>query len=434
MNGQKLRITKRLQEIQRLLGAVPSQSKLTLWTLNKEHRTIFYGNLIKVDHKLNLVFIQLGADHPHLESSQECYVKFRDSEGVSKSVVSVVQDKTLILEISEELIVAEKRLHRRIQFHSEDQKNITLNLGSQNFEVSVLNASRNGMRVKIAQPQLNEMKNLGAFEITKLGSEGVSLKCHHVWSKEDSASIYIETELSEDQFNRFAQVPRASSVEPEKFFSDQEYFQTVRSNMDSIIAKLEKRPKLASAMKTLQINRDGNYIKTHIDLLCYVSCSVGRSLGWVTDSTIDKLIYVAYLHDIRYFETPHLAKIPSLAAFNEKKSTLSEEEQKAFLDGPSYSAIMAKDDEPGSLDVERILIQQKERPDGTGFPSGITFKQLFPLSCLFIICHEFVDYVYSRPNWNFKEFVTEARPVFKGPYFIKILQAFEELEQTRNKY
>ncbi len=87
-----------------------------------------------------------------------------------------------------------------------------------------------------------------------------------------------------------------------------------------------------------------------------------------------------------------------------------------------------------SIDVERILLQQKERPDGSEFPSGITFKQLFPLSCLFIISHEFVDYLYDHPDWSFRKFVETVKPHYKGPYFIKILQAIEELETSRARY
>ena len=44
-----------------------------------------------------------------------------------------------------------------------------------------------------------------------------------------------------------------------------------------------------------------------------------------------------------------------------------------------------------------------------------------------MVSHEFVDYVYSTPNWNFRDFTVKARTVFKGPYFIKILEIFDQL-------
>ncbi|MBU6154269.1 MAG: hypothetical protein KGP28_08190, partial [Bdellovibrionales bacterium] len=149
--------------------------------------------------------------------------------------------------------------------------------------------------------------------------------------------------------------------------------------------------------------------------------------GWVTKKTLDKLILSAYLHDIRYFENPKLARIPGLPDFEAQKASLTPEECKIYLEGPIYSSLMARDSTEDSIDIERILMQQKERPDGTGFPEGLDFKQLYPLSCLFMVCHAFVDYVYETPEWSFRDFTKKARTMFKGPYFIKILEAFDEL-------
>ncbi|NDG86161.1 MAG: hypothetical protein EBX52_14120, partial [Proteobacteria bacterium] len=341
--------------------------------------------------------------------------------------ILALQGSLLSVQVADEMIVIERRKNRRIQFRVEDEKKLTLKTDASTREFPVLNASARGFRVRATPAQVIEARNTKALQMTALGTATLSAGCRLVWNDENSFALELERDLTPAELDYFIENPRRAGVDPDKFFVDQEYFETVRSNMEDTIRKLEKRPKLATAMKTLQLEREGNYLKTHIDLLCYVSCSIGRMLGWVTQKTIDKLILSAYLHDIRYFENPKLARIPSLAEFNAVKGTLTEEEQKIFLDGPAYSARIAKDEASDSLDVERILLQQKERPDGTGFPQGVDFKQLFPLSCLFMVSHEFVDYVYSTPNWSFREFTVKARAVFKGPYFIKILEVFDQL-------
>jgi len=430
----KLRITKRLQEIFRLLDGLPAHSELTLWINRADKRILFPGILSRVDRTQNLLFIELREGAPDLTGQEHCFVRLTPSEGVARCQVSVFHDRTLVLEISDELVLTERRRHRRIFFQSEDGKTAKVRIDRQILDLEIINVSRGGMRVRADAGQNALLKQAGSFEIGISGNHSLALPGRLVWTREGSAALAFETEIPEDFFKDFIRLPRSANIDPEKFFQDQEYFQTVRSNMDSIISKLEKRPKFATAMKTLKVDRNGNYLKTHIDLLCYVSCSIGRTLGWVTESTIDKLIYVSYLHDLRYFELPKLARIPSKAAFDSQKSSLTPDEQKIYLEGPSYSALMSKDDEMNSIDVERILLQQKERPDGSGFPSGITFKQLFPLSCLFIISHEFVDYIYETPDWSFRKFVDAVRPQFKGPYFIKILQAIEELETSRARY
>ncbi len=430
----KLRITKRLQEIYRLLDGLPAQSELSLWINRGDKRQLFPGVLIKVDRSQNLLFIELREGTPDLTGLDHCFVRLTPSEGVARCAVSVFHDRTLVLEISDELVLTERRRHRRIFFQSEDGKKVRIKIDPHTLELDVINASRGGLRVRVDSGQTSMLKQSGSFEIEAIGNQTHPIPARLVWTREGSAAIALEEEIPEEIFKEFIRLPRSANVDPEKFFQDQEYFQTVRSNMESIISRLEKRPKFATAMRTLKVDRNGNYLKTHIDLLCYVSCSIGRTLGWVTESTIDKLIYVSYLHDLRYFDMAHLARIPSKAAFDAQKDSLSEEERTAYLEGPGYSALMSKDDEMNSIDVERILIQQKERPDGSGFPAGISFKQLFPLSCLFIISHEFVDYVYEHPDWSFRKFVDAVRPQFKGPYFIKILQAIEELETSRARY
>jgi len=80
--------------------------------------------------------------------------------------------------------------------------------------------------------------------------------------------------------------------------------------------------------------------------------------------------------------------------------------------------------------METQSCREKERPDGSGFPNALRSHQLAPLTCLFILCHEFVDYILVEPKWSFREFVVRARPTFKGPYFAKILQAMMQIDKS----
>ena len=345
----KLRITKRLQEIFRLLDGLPAQSELSLWINRGDRRVLFPGVLTRVDRSQNLLFIELSEGAPDLTGQENCFIRLTPSEGVARCPISVFHDRTLVLEISDELVLTERRRHRRIFFQSEDGKKARIRTDGDTLELDVINASRGGLRLRVDSVQTSLLKKAGSFEMEAIGNQPLPIPGRLVWTRDGSAAIALEHEIPEEIFKDFIRLPRAANVDPEKFFQDQEYFQTVRSNMDSIISKLEKRPKFASAMKTLKVNRTGNYMKTHIDLLCYVSCSIGRTLGWVTESTIDKLIYVSYLHDLRYFDLPKLARIPSKAVFESQKDSLTEEEQKAYLEGPGYSALMSKDDEMKSF-------------------------------------------------------------------------------------
>jgi HD-GYP domain-containing protein (c-di-GMP phosphodiesterase class II) len=427
MSDSKLRLTRKLREIKAMLRSVPPKSELALWIHPDERRILFTGTLHRYEEDQDLLVLELKIVPAALSDLDSVFVRFSGTSGVAKCRILTLKDNLLTLQTSEEMILEEKRSHRRIHFAKDDRKTATLELLGAEVNFRVINASRSGLKLESDSETKIRIHASPSLRLKRLGDAPTDLECHIIRSDEHSIALRLETEIPEAGFLEFIRTPVFERVDPEKFFQDQEYLETVQSNMQETIERLEKLPKLQTAMKTLKVDRGGNYLRTHIDLLCYVSCSLGRILGWVTKKTLDKLILAAYLHDIRYFENPKLARIRGLPEFEDMKSTLSSEECKIFLEGPIYSSLMARDSTEDSIDVERILLQQKERPDGRGFPEGVDFKQLYPLSCLFMVCHSFVDYVYETPEWTFREFSKRAKTMYKGPYFIKILEAFDEL-------
>jgi hypothetical protein len=427
MSDPKLRLTRKIREIKAVLGNVPLRSEIALWIHPDERRILFQGVLEHYDEEQSRIVLQLKIVPAALSDLDTVFARFSGNAGVAKCRILNLTHNRLTLQVSDEMILEEKRTHRRIHFPKEDGKTVVLELMGRTAEFRVINASQSGIKIETDPESKIRIHASPSVRLKRLGDAPMDLECGIIRSDDHSTALRFETAIPEGGFLAFIRTPAFERVDPEKFYEDQEYLETVKSNMQDTIERLEKMPKLQTAMKTLSVDRGGNYLRTHIDLLCYVSCSLGRILGWVTRKTIDKLILAAYLHDIRYFENPKLARINGLREFEEMKASLTPEECKAYLDGPLYSSLMARDTTDDSVDVERILIQQKELPDGSGFPDGLDFKQLYPLSCLFLVCHSFVDYIYETPDWSFRDFSKKARTRFKGPYFIKILEAFDEL-------
>ena len=46
-------------------------------------------------------------------------------------------------------------------------------------------------------------------------------------------------------------------------------------------------------------------------------------------------------------------------------------------------------------DVDSIILEHHERPDGTGVPKQLTANQIKPLSSIFIFAHDIVDIIFS---------------------------------------
>ncbi|MGZ5279481.1 MAG: HD-GYP domain-containing protein, partial [Pseudobdellovibrionaceae bacterium] len=65
-------------------------------------------------------------------------------------------------------------------------------------------------------------------------------------------------------------------------------------------------------------------------------------------------------------------------------------------------AAMAKDFDFCHLDIQALVEQHHELPDGSGFPAGLKAHQIHPLSAVFIVAEDFVDYFIRfspSPDW-----------------------------------
>jgi len=430
---KKLRLTKNLLEVENAFQSVNGNTDIMLWFNADKDRALFMANLIKVDLEKHLIVLHLKDNVPFLEKQKQVYLKLFNDEGVSSCKINQIVDMLLVLEFPDEIVMSERRRRWRAQFNKNDQKQATLNFNGLDHEFEVMNASLSGLAIRLDGKMNGLLSSSQELKLVKLNGTvltdtNASVVIHPSGL---SCGLHLKKEIPDEVFEQFIHVVRPLEVDPQRLYADREYRTVVRNNMKQVIAKLEKKPKFATGIKVLKIDREGtNYLKDHTELLCEVLCSVGKTLGWMTEGTIEKLIYVAYLHDIRFFKHPHLARIADFDEFKQKKSTLSVIEQQMFLEAPAYSVMIASEDESNSPDVEKILIQQHERPDGNGYPAGIRTMQLAPLSCLFILCHEFVDYVLAEPKWSFREFVVRERPIYKGTYFAKILQAMMTLDKA----
>ena len=47
-------------------------------------------------------------------------------------------------------------------------------------------------------------------------------------------------------------------------------------------------------------------------------------------------------------------------------------------------------------DVDSIIAQHHERPDGSGFPRGLTHLRIGPLATVFIVAHDIVTYLFDN--------------------------------------
>jgi hypothetical protein len=128
-------------------------------------------------------------------------------------------------------------------------------------------------------------------------------------------------------------------------------------------------------------------------------------------------------HDF-VFENIEHAKINSLAELNLARYAVSEEEFKTIRNHPikASEVVMTMTEIPA--DVDTIILQHHERPDGSGFPHGINSNQISPLAAIVIVAHDILDASFEQKDqFNLKRFLIKMDPRYQGIAFRKVWRA-----------
>jgi len=164
-------------------------------------------------------------------------------------------------------------------------------------------------------------------------------------------------------------------------------------------ARLCKRQKSVADLLN-KMKASGNYIYDHSLKLSYICTAIAKHTEWGSDATIFKLGLAATMHDMT-LENPDLARVQSQNDPALEKFT--KEEVEKYRMHPLDAAKLIKDQKMFPPDIDFIVAQHHERPDGSGFPRGLSKLRIAPLSCLFILGHEFVTKIENMGGAYNKE-------------------------------
>ncbi len=126
------------------------------------------------------------------------------------------------------------------------------------------------------------------------------------------------------------------------------------------------------------------YLTTHSVALSFISVAILKNTKWDSPDTRNKLVLAGFLHDATIRD-------PSLdeSIFNEESKLLTVKEH------PNEVQELLKKLKDVPPDVDKILLEHHERPDGSGFPRALSGSQIFPLSSIFIFAHDVVDVIFE---------------------------------------
>ena len=451
MSRDALRISKNQIEIMSVLEAAIDLPGAFLWQSLDDNRSYFDFTLKSVDsvhRKMSLLFHDAQT---RINPKESCFIKIPVKGGAFKVNLLEFTEQIAIFDIPVEIVLNENRVENRIQFREEDSKEGVFQCDQEGEPMfsfkeqkfKVVNVSRHGISLLASAAQSEKINSNDRWLALALGDHPLPepLRGQLIYKSllQNSASsrskdlqmklgIRFSKPIPAEIFESFTYPAKKVALNHPYFKKDPTYSDAIHRSSENVLKQIFQKKKLEALFKKLEIKREEyHYLKNHIELLCEVVCYIGREVGWVSTNNLDKLVYVVHMHDIGYFEHPHLARISDPREMEFKKQFYSPAERKVFLDGPGLAADFAREEDLSSSDAYKILMQQKERPDGNGFPHGIESSQLTALSCLFIACHDFVDYVIEDSEWKSQDFVERAKKTYSGPHFNKIIHAFESL-------
>ena len=194
-----------------------------------------------------------------------------------------------------------------------------------------------------------------------------------------------------------------------------------KQGVDIAVKSIGKSPRLSKVFEILQKD-GGNYLSAHSMALAHVSCSLSLALEWPSSTTFQKLTFAAFFHDIT-LSNQDLARVSSLFELAEKAAKFTDVEIQSFKNHPITVAELIRRFNEVPSDVDTIVIQHHELPDGSGFPRGIMASHIMPLSSVFIVAHDYIDFLYANPKATFHEFLTIHKEKYIGGSFRKIAES-----------
>lgn len=172
----------------------------------------------------------------------------------------------------------------------------------------------------------------------------------------------------------------------------------------------------------------GEYLAAHSTLVGYLACAIASQLEWGSEQTFQKLVLAGMLHDIT-LPSNELARARTLFDVESGKFTMSERE--AYKHHPVAAAEIARGMSEVPPDVDGIILQHHELPDGTGFPRGLTHAYISPLSATFAVAHDLADALIADRSTSVPNLLAELAKRYPASRYRKILTAIRQVLADR---
>ena len=446
----KYAISTDIDEIKEVIKKSSAQNDSIVWQTSSGERNVFDIQETFVDSLRKILKFKLKGDVHKIDPSVFIYTKLSFRNTIFKGKLIGQRDGYLFVSIPDEVQLEELREFPRFSFDTSEDKMATLTMESDlingsmfNLKVKLSDISLKGMGVIVSYPNGELLKNNDIF-LSELGkhvfdkniqtkimyskhfsyrNEGKHIKCIKV-------GVNLDDSLSQNIIDTFVRNTEGFDHSAIGFLGHSFDFEnSLHSQMDNMYLNLNKRNDFFGSINQLNKNtlnrKEDEYYPKHIQLVAKISCGLAKLLGHDTKKVMQSLIYCAFVHDIAFIANRKLSLIQDPSHYNLVKDTLSTAERDLFVHAPKHAFDFAFYDNFSPKGVEKILIQIRELPDGSGFPNKLLAKDIHPIAAMFIIAHDITDYMLERGTWNYQEYLVHFKNKFTGGIFDEIGSSIE---------
>lgn len=237
---------------------------------------------------------------------------------------------------------------------------------------------------------------------------------------EKSLALFLSTDdqVEPNTYGTFAAEALESTRKLIRVFGfNQETVRLAQQSLEMAHRAISRQPELKKLLELKLKDADGAFA-SHSSSVAFLACGITHYLEWASDFTRNKLSLAALLHDVYVDEDVY----PFPQEMNEEAAKAG---SSAYGDHPQAAAKLLEGKSEFPPDVDHIIAQHHERPDGSGFPHRLTFARIHPLAALFIVVEDLVNFLGGREDLDagVQEFLLIRSEFYGQGNFRKVMQA-----------
>ncbi len=140
------------------------------------------------------------------------------------------------------------------------------------------------------------------------------------------------------------------------------------------------------------VSSSDSFYSDHSLLTAIFSGMILEKVEWNSEANMEKLLLASLLHDATL--DPDVANVMESNNMD-MISDVSKEDQDKYFNHAKEVSDLIESNEAIHKEVGTIVLEHHERPDGSGFPRGLTSRHIHPLSSIFIFAHDLVEQLFA---------------------------------------